>query len=489
MSQQAESASALVGLFLNPVGQRRVDFQRVCGEQFSRLFLADGTEQAAEMLAHQPVDLLVIDLERFDRGLDLQALGALITQRNGAPTLLICPFSNGGWLPALMAFGPLDYAIGPLSEEALLTLVAGRFLVRAQMHAAGSAKESELRALLAVRSRMQQVLAEADDYARLAEGLCEALSSFPGVVHASLFDLKGAGDLQLEAQYSDNGLDVVSILHRSERLMQSPLRHAFPGLLAACSGEIAYLDSPEKCGEPELANSLHDRGIDMVVGLPLQMTERGLPRGSLCLMFSRSDTLSADQLDSLAGLAQMAAFGLRMAEMSRESEHLLARLTHLATTDALTGVANRRHGEGLLEDEIKRARRYKVPVALIGFDIDHFKSINDRYGHPVGDAALRTVAEVVLATLRTSDTLVRSGGEEFVIIAPHTSAIDALKMAEKIRQVVAQADIPGCDKVTVSLGVAQAGEQETADALSLRVEAAMARAKRAGRNCVELAMQ
>jgi len=85
--------------------------------------------------------------------------------------------------------------------------------------------------------------------------------------------------------------------------------------------------------------------------------------------------------------------------------------------------------------------------------------------------------------------LVRSGGEEFQVIAPHTSAIDGLRMAEKIRQAVEQAAIPGCDHVTVSLGVAQLGEQESADSLSQRVDAAMARAKRAGRNCVELAMQ
>jgi diguanylate cyclase (GGDEF)-like protein len=489
MSQQAESATTQLGLFLNPVGQRRVDFQRVCGEQFTRLFLADGCEQAADLLAQQQVDLLVIDLERFDHSLDLAALGALVARRNGAPTLLICPFINAGWLTALMAHGPVDYAIAPLADDALRELIASRFLSRAQCVATTTPKENELRALLAVRTRMQQALAEVDDFGKLADKLCAAMASVPGVVHVSLFDLKGAGDLQLEAQYADNGLDIARILHRSERLLQSPLRHAFPGLLAACSGEIAYLDAPEKAGEPELALSLHEHGIEMVMGLPLQVSPAAPQRGSLCLMFGRREKLSAEQLDTLIALTQMAALGLRMAEMSREGEHLLGRLTHMATTDALTGVANRRHGEGLLEDEIKRARRYKVPVALIGFDIDHFKAINDRYGHPVGDAVLRTVAEVTLSVLRTSDTLVRSGGEEFVIVAPHTSAIDALKMAEKIRLTIATADIPGCDRLTVSLGVAQAGEQESADALTLRVEAAMARAKRAGRNCVELAMQ
>jgi diguanylate cyclase (GGDEF)-like protein len=84
---------------------------------------------------------------------------------------------------------------------------------------------------------------------------------------------------------------------------------------------------------------------------------------------------------------------------------------------------------------------------------------------------------------------VRSGGEEFHIIAPHTSAIDGLKMAEKVRVAIEQAEIPGCDHVTVSLGVAQLGEQESGDSLAQRTDAALARAKRAGRNCVELAMQ
>ncbi|MFS2020948.1 diguanylate cyclase [Massilia sp. CT11-108] len=164
-------------------------------------------------------------------------------------------------------------------------------------------------------------------------------------------------------------------------------------------------------------------------------------------------------------------------------------LRALILTDALTGVANRRHGEELLEKEIKRARRYRVPLALLSFDIDRFKVVNDTYGYPVGDVALRTVADTTRAVLRASDILVRSGGEEFHIIAPHTSAIDGLKMAEKVRVAIEQAEIPGCDHVTVSLGVAQLGEQESGDSLTQRTDAALARAKRAGRNCVELAMQ
>lgn len=483
-----EPAQPLPGLFLNPVAQRRVDFQGVCGELFGRLFLADGAEQASQLLDQQPIGLLVIDLERFDRALDLAALGALLVQRKGAPTLLICPFGSAGWLPELMACGPAEYAIGPLVDADLAEVVAAQ-LRSAVAPVAPAPAEPVLRELLAVRSRLQHALAEPDDLHRLAGQVCAALCGWPGVVHASLFHLKDAGDLQLEAQQASNGLNLARLLQRGDRLLQSPLRHVFPGLLAACSGEIVLLDAPEKAGDPELAIGLRENDVEMVLALPLHSAGPGAPAGSLCLMFERARRFAPDEWASLGDLAQLAGFGLRMAEMSRDAEHMMARLTHLATIDALTGVANRRRGEELLEQEIKRARRYKTPLALIAFDIDRFKEINDRFGHPCGDVALRTVAEVAQAALRGSDMLVRSGGEEFQIIAPHTSAIDALKMAEKIRVAIAQTAMPGCDRLTVSLGVAQAMELESGDALILRVNAALVRAKRAGRNCVELAMQ
>jgi diguanylate cyclase (GGDEF)-like protein len=98
------------------------------------------------------------------------------------------------------------------------------------------------------------------------------------------------------------------------------------------------------------------------------------------------------------------------------------------------------------------------------------------------------VADTARALLRGSDVLVRSGGEEFQVIASHTSAIDALKMAEKLRAAIEQVEIPGCDHVTISLGVAQLGEGESGDSMAVRTHAALARAKRAGRNCIELAM-
>ncbi|MFS2131363.1 diguanylate cyclase [Telluria sp. Tellsp131] len=472
-------------IYLSPMAQRRAEFGDACASLFARLHLADSADVAASLLAREQPDLLVIDLDRFEPSIDAEALGDLVARRAGAPVLLLCPFAGAAWLPALMAHGPVHYAVTPLDAAALRAAVSTR-LAQPQ---APSGAAAGLRALLDLRARVQAALDEAEDAHTLSEALCAALRAWPGVLHAGVFLLKEGNDLQLEAQQGPEGLLLGALLQRTDRLLQAPLRHAFPGLLAAAGGAAALIEVPEQSGEPALAEGLRAHGVAMALGLPIPADGPGTPRGALSLLFGAARELAPDEWATLQDVARLAAFGLRLVAIGQENEHLMARLTYISTTDALTGVANRRHGEELLEKEIKRARRYRVPLALLSFDIDRFKVVNDTYGYPVGDVALRTVADTTRAVLRASDILVRSGGEEFHIIAPHTSAIDGLKMAEKVRVAIEQAEIPGCDHVTVSLGVAQLGEQESGDSLTQRTDAALARAKRAGRNCVELAMQ
>jgi len=493
MQQQDQQDAVWTGIYVSPMAQRRADFFAACGTLFAQLDLADSVDAAASLLAAAPADLLVIDLERFEPAIDLDALGSLLARRNGAPTLLLCPFENARWLPLLQAYGPAAYAITPI-EPARLNTVVRRCLERQNETSHNDAADvaNSLRALLALRARVQATLAAPDEEHNLAERLCQALLAWPGVLHAAMFRLQPDGDLQLAFEQGRGqaaALRLAAVLQRGERLLQAPLRHAFPGLLAAASGDLVMLDTLAQAGEPALAEALGAHGVVQALGLPIPSDGPGAPRGALSLLLDSDAPLAPEALATLGDCAAMAALGLRLLDMNIESEQLLARLTYVSTTDALTAVANRRHGEELLEREVKRARRYRTPLALLAFDIDRFRAVNDTYGHPVGDVALRTVADCVRALLRSSDVLVRSGGEEFHVIAPHTSAIEGLKMAEKIRHAVEQAAIPGCDHVTVSLGVAQLGEQESADSLVQRVEAAMARAKRAGRNCVELAMQ
>jgi diguanylate cyclase (GGDEF)-like protein len=164
-------------------------------------------------------------------------------------------------------------------------------------------------------------------------------------------------------------------------------------------------------------------------------------------------------------------------------------LHRLSTTDPLTGALNRRRFEELAEVERRRAARSGAPMALLILDIDHFKSVNDRFGHAAGDAAIRVLSQTCQATLRPGDLFGRWGGEEFVIALPETSLSGAMKTAERLREVIAKAEFLANGKarrITVSIGVAALLRDELAvDHAINRADRALYRAKEAGRNRVE----
>lgn len=188
---------------------------------------------------------------------------------------------------------------------------------------------------------------------------------------------------------------------------------------------------------------------------------------------------------------------LALAESKAELETLLtrnaalqARLAHEAATDPLTGVRNRRYFDRVLAREIALANRVHAPIGLLLLDLDHFKQINDLYGHPVGDTVLRGLAHALASHTRTSDVIARLGGEEFAILLPDTDAAGAAVVAEKLRWTIA--DWPAAGEsgepfnVTVSVGIAVAARgQATPRALLSAADRALYRAKQRGRNRVE----
>lgn len=158
-----------------------------------------------------------------------------------------------------------------------------------------------------------------------------------------------------------------------------------------------------------------------------------------------------------------------------------------AKTDSLTGLLNRRGHEEQLEYEIKRASRQKKPLSIIMIDIDHFKNVNDTYGHPNGDLVLQGIATEVRKNVRGIDFFARWGGEEFIITLPGTDKEGAFIVAEKIRDIVANLNIPICNNVqtiknTVSVGVAQWSADMTIEQLEEIVDRALYAAKERGRN-------
>jgi diguanylate cyclase (GGDEF)-like protein len=157
-------------------------------------------------------------------------------------------------------------------------------------------------------------------------------------------------------------------------------------------------------------------------------------------------------------------------------------------TDQLTGVYNRNYMEAHLTKEIERCRRYDHSMSLLMIDVDLFKSINDSYGHPCGDYALKTICERITANIRKGDSLIRYGGDEFCIVMPETSEANAYKVAETIRTSICDHPFTFADitfKSTISIGVAVLN-QDTDDVESMlkKADEALYIAKQSGRNSV-----
>jgi len=175
---------------------------------------------------------------------------------------------------------------------------------------------------------------------------------------------------------------------------------------------------------------------------------------------------------------------IRREELQDQTRDLARR----AATDALTGLANRLKFNERLEEELARSQRSGSPFSLIFYDVDHFKEINDIYGHPAGDEVLVQMSQTVAANVRQTDLLARWGGEEFVVLLIDTDAVAACEIAEKLRLRVAHTNFDQVGTVTSSFGVAQYCPGDTMDTLLARTDNALYRAKLNGRNRVALSV-
>jgi diguanylate cyclase len=183
----------------------------------------------------------------------------------------------------------------------------------------------------------------------------------------------------------------------------------------------------------------------------------------------------------------------RLEKLERESFDLRARMLeahHLALRDAVTGLPNRLAYEERMEQEFARWKRFADPLTMLVWDVDDFKSINDRFGHQAGDKALRVIANSLSARLRETDFIARFGGEEFVCLLCGTQGEEAQKVADEMRRSVEENGFHSAGKpvrVTISCGIASFTEGDDVDAVFSRADAALYRAKSRGKNRCELA--
>jgi diguanylate cyclase (GGDEF)-like protein/PAS domain S-box-containing protein len=156
-----------------------------------------------------------------------------------------------------------------------------------------------------------------------------------------------------------------------------------------------------------------------------------------------------------------------------------------ATTDALTGISNRLKFDEMLMKEVSRSKRHNIPLSLVMFDIDHFKAINDAFGHHTGDVVLKELTSRISQHIRKHDYLARWGGEEFMILLTHTTVESAVPFAEYCRVQTEELKIGGVEGLTCSFGVTELKKDDDIFSFTRRVDAALYKAKSSGRNRVE----
>jgi diguanylate cyclase (GGDEF)-like protein len=320
--------------------------------------------------------------------------------------------------------------------------------------------------------------------------------------------------VQIASSISDSPIALISLIDENRQWFKARVGLDVPETardLAFCGHAILHPDDVfivEDALEDERFASnplvLSDPSIRFYAGAPLT-TSSGLAFGTLCVIDTVPRELNENQIRTLQALARqvMAQLELRRAidelkDSAREREAARQQLVistqqlkaanealaRESTTDVLTGLANRRAFELKLDEEFDRAARYGTELSLMLLDADHFKSVNDEFGHSAGDQTLKRLAEILTSNTRLSDTLARYGGEEFAILLPNAGREIALGLAERFRAAIENADWE-IRPMTVSVGVATRSDfVQTRRALVDAADRAMYDAKSEGRNRV-----
>jgi diguanylate cyclase (GGDEF)-like protein len=385
----------------------------------------------------------------------------------GIQQLLVVPLLSRGRATGLLALDNPDQKQPFGVEQVVLALgIAGQVsnaISNARLYSEANQRAAEL----AVLARVGEALNQAQEMAEVLQlSLREALH----LVNCQ------QGCIILLSPHSQRLYIDAQIGLTSEHLVRFNSRHFRPveGTFAYAIGRGELLEISDTATDSRV---LYDPSCPP----PSQMTQIPLKTAQGTIGVIELNCLPADDRDRalLRALAALAAAAI-------EKARLIGELQQLATIDDVTGLYNRRHFFELAGREVGRAQRYDRSLAVILFDIDHFKQFNDTYGHATGDEVLRAVAARCRQALRDMDLLGRYGGEELVALLPESALLDAGKAAERLRLTVADSPIYtrcGPLNVTMSLGVATL-TPDCRDLATLldRADAAMYRAKQAGRN-------
>ncbi len=405
---------------------------------------------------------------------------------------VLTPLFYASTLTAGLVVGAVNFGLARLVVGRRLRLLADRMgtveerLGRAVYTQDWSACDPEACALPV--DSADEVGAAAGSFNRLIATLARthtverAMRDFSAVL-SSEFELEGLGNAALDGVLRHTGADAGAILVVRDDGLEPLATHGL-----RTTSELAANDTVRRalrtgCVERVTVQAL-DAVVDSVlVGQPAhEILVAPLVFKSVALGVIVVATTTTFEADALPLVEQFRA------DLGLAINNALAhdRLERLAAVDPLTDAYNRRFGLARMQEEYSRAVRAEAPLGLLMLDLDHFKAVNDVYGHLVGDRVLRAVARACRRVIREGDVLVRYGGEEFLVLLPGAGIDDVAQIGERIRRAVAETSVAEGDQrisVTVSLGGATYGEgSASAEQLVARADSALYGAKAEGRN-------
>lgn len=342
-------------------------------------------------------------------------------------------------------------------------------------------RERFLRGLVTIHAMIGKAVVKASSTTAFLQEVTDIFIGDDDYEFAFIALLEDEGSLEISVQSQQYDLD---LLDDAVRCLDLDGEEVCPTVEAIRKKQMVIIDDLSRSLDFPAKQAYEGLGTNAMISLPIKLMTQEQPLGVLTLLFEDANIYGSEELELFENIADTIAFGLQAIKDRIDNERLIVALDIQATTDALTGCINRHKGISIVKEEVKRAHRYDRPLSLLYLDIDHFKSINDTFGHERGDAVLIGVAESIRKVIRSSDSAVRWGGEEFIVILPESTKQSAVALAEKIRRELAKIDIDAAWGITASFGVAQLSPDEFWESLIMRADDLMYQAKNRGRNCI-----
>jgi two-component system, cell cycle response regulator len=456
---------------------------------------AAGMEALEVQMRQPPPEVLVLDVAM--RNLDEQSFFERLEDDDAWRDVRVVIVSSR---PAsresfrVLGLGASDYLAKPFNVRELLARVQVQVRIRQELRHA----REELRS---TASELVRARGEAESRRKLVDILHEVSGDFSAEELSLLLVRRVARALNighccliLARQGETRG--VVATAHENPGIRNLEIdltQH--PEVLQALDSAEAVLVEEIPSGTPHQPSAAEwdldqQSSARSVIALPFLVDD--VPSGVVFLRTMHDETpLSRDDVEFADTVVRAAMAAMRRAQLMEASRADTARLERLATTDPLTQMLNRRALMERLATELDRAQRYALTLSVMMIDIDHFKKVNDTFGHLAGDEVLREMAQIVQREARTVDIVARYGGEEFVVVLPETAREGAVAFAERVRARVEEAQLVTGDqyswlRVSVSVGVATVPDTPafTPEDIIAAADEALYRAKAEGRNRV-----